>query len=525
MAIQSQPSRISEPFAGSGTKNTIPAANAAPSASQAASWASGFPPECSQPISAGGCPVPRNDMNGVLNQLSQDFAFRQDGGIWAWSASADYDIGRIVRGSDGLLYQSVAQSGPGLAAGAQNPTTDGGTYWSSPSLKTMPMGDRSNAGATTEWVKDLAAAPVYLSPSGSDSNDGMTAATAVKTFAKAAQIAMDLPQDIVVLKAAAGTYTGDLSIRTQNLSIELAGNATFNGTMNIEAGYVEVLGSGTLTIACSATEYAVRLIGGATLDFKCAVSVNAAVSGDVFVCQYNCNLYFGAALSITANADGSAFYVSQAYCEFFDTVSISGTKVARIVLGLNSSGIIFDKGVSVTDIVTAEGIHIEGNSLCYLTTPSGSTSTIRDGSSAYGSILVYSGSALFFAGAGTCSIYHKGQSWGSCIRALEGVVIVNSALSLTSSACEAFISSSNGSDVRLETGSCSFSGTASEGTVNCNFGSMLTILSGVTLSGSPTGPRFSVSWNSTIFTQSGGPNRIPGSADGTIYSSLYGLYG
>lgn len=130
MAIQSQPSRIPEPFAGSGSKNTIPATNATPSASQAASWASGFPPECSQPISAGGCPVPRNDVNGVLNQVSQDYAFRQDGGIWEWSALADYDTQRMVRGSDGLLYWSVAQSGPGVAAGAQDPTLDAAhDYW------------------------------------------------------------------------------------------------------------------------------------------------------------------------------------------------------------------------------------------------------------------------------------------------------------------------------------------------------------------------------------------------------------
>lgn len=383
----------------------------------------------------------------------------------------------------------------------------------------------SDAAASTLWVKDLAAAPVYLSPSGSDSNDGMTAASAVRTFAKAAQIAKNLPQDIVTLSAAAGTYTGNLDIRTQSLRIELAGNVSFNGTINVEAGYVEVYGPGALAVSCSGTEYAVRLIGGAAVDFKCAVSVDAAVSGDVFVCQYNCNLYFNSTLSITANADGSAFYVSQAYCEFFDAVSISGTKVARIVLGLNNSGVVFDKGVSVTDIVTSEGIHIEGNSLCYLTTPSGSASTVRDGSSAYGTILVYSGSAMFFSGAGTCSVYHKGQSWGSCIRAHEGVVIVNSNLSLTAAACESFIASGNRSDVRLETGSCSFSGAASEGTVNCNFVSMMTIMPGVTLSGSPTGHRYSVSWNSTIFTQTAGPNRIPGSADGHPYTELFGLYG
>lgn len=131
MAIQSQPNRIPEPFAESGTKNGIPATNSTPSASQAASWASGFPPECSQPISAGGCPVPRNDFNGVLNQLSQDYAFRQDGGVWEWSSSADYDVHRVVRGSDGVLYMSIAQSGPSVVAGAKNPVNDSThSYWS-----------------------------------------------------------------------------------------------------------------------------------------------------------------------------------------------------------------------------------------------------------------------------------------------------------------------------------------------------------------------------------------------------------
>ena len=153
MAIQSQPSRIPEPFAGSGTKNTIPATNSTPSASQAASWASGFPPECSRPISAGGCPVPRNDVNGALNQLSQDFAFRQDGGIWEWSALADYDAQRVVRGSDGILYWSVQPSGPNVAAGAQDPTLDTAqTYWASPKVPTMPAGDDSQAVATTGFV-------------------------------------------------------------------------------------------------------------------------------------------------------------------------------------------------------------------------------------------------------------------------------------------------------------------------------------------------------------------------------------
>ena len=215
MAIQSQPSRISEPFAGSGSKNVIPATNSTPSASQAASWASGFPPECSQPISAGGCPVPRDDMNGIFNQLSQDYTFRQDGGVWEWSASADYDLQRIVRGSDGVLYFSAAQSGPGLASGAKDPTADDGTYWSALKTATMPASDSSKATATTEWVNawDAAQQPasrIYVNgTSGNDSNSGLSPSTAKKTIAGAVSYYQNMTRPvykIVGIRIAPGTY-------------------------------------------------------------------------------------------------------------------------------------------------------------------------------------------------------------------------------------------------------------------------------------------------------------------------------
>lgn len=233
MAIQSQPSRIPEPFAGSGTKNVIPATNAAPSASQAASWASGFPPECSQPISAGGCPVPRNDMNGALNQISQDFAFRQDGGIWAWSALADYDTQRVVRGSDGLLYWSVQPSGPELASGAVDPTSDDGTYWASPSVKTMASTDASDAAASTAWVNQWATS-VLQSPSsvyvdavnGDDSNDGLTAATAKKTISAAYSLLSapgKLSSGYPNVYLAAGTYSDNIISTPLNSDVMVTG--------------------------------------------------------------------------------------------------------------------------------------------------------------------------------------------------------------------------------------------------------------------------------------------------------------
>lgn len=53
-----------------------------------------------------------------------------------WLNTYDYLVNTLVRGSDGVLYWSVQQSGPGTAAGTQDPTTDDGTYWQS-----MPMDD------------------------------------------------------------------------------------------------------------------------------------------------------------------------------------------------------------------------------------------------------------------------------------------------------------------------------------------------------------------------------------------------
>lgn len=151
MAIQNEPTRIQIPFADSGTKNVIPDTNPTPSASQAASWTDGFPSQCSLPLSAGGIPPARADFNGILNTMSQSIRFGQEGGVWAWDATVDYAANRLVLGSDGLLYWSVAQSGPNVG-GAQDPTTDDGTYWGTPSMPTMPAGDDSQAVATTGFV-------------------------------------------------------------------------------------------------------------------------------------------------------------------------------------------------------------------------------------------------------------------------------------------------------------------------------------------------------------------------------------
>lgn len=69
-----------------------------------------------------------------------------------WSNAFDYPVATVARGADGVLYYSVAQSGPNTGAGAVDPTADDGTYWGTPLIPTMPAGDNSQAAATTSFV-------------------------------------------------------------------------------------------------------------------------------------------------------------------------------------------------------------------------------------------------------------------------------------------------------------------------------------------------------------------------------------
>ena len=123
-----QPDFIPQPFASEGTAATIP--DTKENFGQA-SWAEGFPDETGLPLSAGGIPPTRGDMNGILKALSEHIVWLQGGNVYTWNEDQDYAINARVQGSDGNMYMALAMSGPNVTGvGPKDPTTDNSmVYW------------------------------------------------------------------------------------------------------------------------------------------------------------------------------------------------------------------------------------------------------------------------------------------------------------------------------------------------------------------------------------------------------------
>lgn len=120
-----EPSRIPQAWAADGDYNVIP--TTAPGTGLC-SWPLGFPTETQTPISAGGTPPRRQDMNGALNWLSKHLLWTQQGGLWQYNVNANYEIGNIALENDSLYY-CIQPNGP--ASTVISPVNDSaGAYWS-----------------------------------------------------------------------------------------------------------------------------------------------------------------------------------------------------------------------------------------------------------------------------------------------------------------------------------------------------------------------------------------------------------
>ena len=145
MALVNQPAILSGAFAAEGDKNVIPANN--DGLAGLASIAKGFPPITQVPLAQGGLPPQRQDFNGIFNLFSQFLLFAQNGGVYAYNNTLDYQPPCIIS-YDGEFYSCVTENGPSTSAGVQPVTnTD---YWEKlvPDVAVMQGASASATGAS-----------------------------------------------------------------------------------------------------------------------------------------------------------------------------------------------------------------------------------------------------------------------------------------------------------------------------------------------------------------------------------------
>lgn len=114
-----EPTKIPRPFADSGDKNSIPDSSGALGF---ASWQEGFPAITGTPFAQGGVAPKRADFNGIFNALSAATVWNQQGGVYAYDATTDYEVGNVVEYS-GNLYKCITANGPSSAVKAPTDTT------------------------------------------------------------------------------------------------------------------------------------------------------------------------------------------------------------------------------------------------------------------------------------------------------------------------------------------------------------------------------------------------------------------
>lgn len=143
--LVNQPAILSGAFAAEGDKNVIPANN--DGLSGLASIAKGFPPITQVPLAQGGQPPQRQDFNGIFNLFSQFLLYAQNGGVYAYNNTLDYQPPCIIS-HEGVFYSCIAENGPSTSAGVQ-PVTNS-TYWAKlvPDIAIMKGASTSAAGAS-----------------------------------------------------------------------------------------------------------------------------------------------------------------------------------------------------------------------------------------------------------------------------------------------------------------------------------------------------------------------------------------
>lgn len=254
-----EPSKIPEAWAVAGDYNAIPTADPG---NGLASWDYGFPVETQTPLAAGGVPPRRQDINGALYWLSTAQLWYQQGGLWQYDATENYEIGNVVEQNNAMYYCKAA-NGPNSTV--KSPSADtAGAYWKKlvNADGTLNVPVISNASTTVTGIVELAT---------SAETKALTDATRAVTPSSLNGLLSLSPAALTVPKAdSSGKLTGwlnalkdsdgrvNISIkgtaptlqtaRTVRVNLASTSTASFDGSTNITPGV-----SGTLPVSNGGT--------------------------------------------------------------------------------------------------------------------------------------------------------------------------------------------------------------------------------------------------------------------------------
>ncbi|NTI80468.1 glycine-rich domain-containing protein [Rhizobium rhizogenes] len=127
MKISDIPSKFPIPFgdaAGGGFIRTIPEASQIGIIDGAASLTDGFPPLNFLPVGSGGVPPFGQDMNGILNQITQWSQWQGAGGLAVYDSAFSTDIGGYPKGA--ILASAVAPGVIWMSTADDNTTNPDG---------------------------------------------------------------------------------------------------------------------------------------------------------------------------------------------------------------------------------------------------------------------------------------------------------------------------------------------------------------------------------------------------------------
>lgn len=123
--MANNPTLLTMPIAENGQKNTIPATQEA-AGDGLLSQSTGFPPETSLPLGAGGVAPKREDFNGAFHLLSDIAFYAQKGWVFKWDKNQAYFVGcEVIDEIDGFKYRCIQD----VAAGGDAPSADGAVHW------------------------------------------------------------------------------------------------------------------------------------------------------------------------------------------------------------------------------------------------------------------------------------------------------------------------------------------------------------------------------------------------------------